>query len=199
MQKKILSTSFATESHTFKNEPIFSLVFLCCQHPKEAFLVAFYILHQSQSPAELGLSHIFITQRQRLHVDLGQPIPVPTFLFTCILLSIHTGVDHSNILASCNICSTFFTLMRPHCPCLHLHYNFPLCSIVSAFSFCIQHLPPQTLSLHSLFNFCVFVCCQAKAYNFQQVLSWYLCLHCQLNGILKHIKIQLSLQSSLSK
>lgn len=41
LQKKILSTSFVTKSHTFNNELIFSLVFFCCQRPYRSFSCCF--------------------------------------------------------------------------------------------------------------------------------------------------------------
>lgn len=141
--------------------------FFAANVPVEVFLVAFHILHQSQLSTELWRSHIFITQRQHFHVHLRQPIPVPTFCSLAFCFPVHTGVELQPYWPPATSAQHLLPWWGPHC----LVYNFPLCSLVSVFPFCIQHLLPQTLSLHHLFDFCVFVCFQAKAYNFQQVLS----------------------------
>lgn len=144
--------SFVTESHTLNNEPIFSSVFFFADNiPIEAFLVAFHILHQLQLPAELQLSHTFITQRPCLHVNLGQPIPVPTVCSLAFCFPVHTGVDHSTILASCHMCSTSLTLMGTPLPLFTSALQFPTLYISSRllfFAFSISH-PKLLLSILS--------------------------------------------------
>lgn len=125
--------------------------FFTANIPIEAFLVAFHILHQTQLPAELQLSHTFIIQRQCLHVNLGQPIPVPTFCSLAFCFPVHRGVDHSTILASCHICSTSLTLMRTTLPLFTPALQFPTWYIsfrLLVFAFNISH-PKLLLSILS--------------------------------------------------
>lgn len=134
VEKNIFHALCRWVTHHIQQWPhIFLGLLFAATVPGEAFLVAFHIAHQFQLPAELWLSYIHPnTQRQCLHINLGQSIPVSTFCSLAFCFWVQTGADRSNILASCHICSTSFTLTRttlpsftpaPHSPILYISFN----------------------------------------------------------------------------
>lgn len=155
--------------------------------PVEAFLIAFHIPHQFQLPAELWLSYIFIpTHRGNVSIlNLGSSSLLPPSVHLHFAFEFRQELTVESYWPPAIYAQHLLPWQGPCCPRLHLHHHSPILYMFQASLLCIQHLTPQTHSLHSLFHSYLFVCFKSKAHNFQHVLSWYFRLHYTVNDLLK--------------